>query len=129
MLGLKDADVDLCIIVPEGRFEQDLRIFKQRLTKQPRSVYNMFYLSSRLKDMGMKQVEAIGGAAVPICKFVDPQTGFSCDINTNNVLGIENTRMIGQYADLDQRIRPFLAAIKQFVKQKNLNNRMSLYSF
>ncbi|KAI8070624.1 uncharacterized protein B0P05DRAFT_186484 [Gilbertella persicaria] len=82
----------------------------------------MYFLASRLKSLGMKHVEAIGHASVPICKFVDPQTGFSCDINTNNILGIENTRMIGTYANLDVRIRPFLAAIKQFVKQKEINN-------
>lgn len=123
LLCLKDADVDLCIVVPEAKFESDLRRYKQKLSKQPKSVYNMYFLANRLKSMGMRNVEAIGNASVPICKFVDPQTGFSCDINTHNILGIENTRMVGQYTSLDIRIRPFLTAIKQFVKQKDLNSR------
>ncbi|KAK4518214.1 uncharacterized protein ATC70_001566 [Mucor velutinosus] len=122
LLCLKDADVDLCIVVPEARFESDLRRYKQKLSKQPKSVYNMYFLANRLKSIGMKNVEAIGNASVPICKFVDPQTGFSCDVNTHNILGIENTRMVGQYTSLDIRIRPFLTAIKQFVKQKDLNS-------
>ncbi|GAN08754.1 pap 25a associated domain family protein [Mucor ambiguus] len=122
LLCLKDADVDLCIVVPEAKFESDLRRYKQKLSKQPKSVYNMYFLANRLKTIGMKNVEAIGSASVPICKFVDPQTGFSCDINTHNILGIENTRMVGQYTSLDIRIRPFLTAIKQFVKQKDLNS-------
>lgn len=84
----------------------------------------MFFLASRLRDIGMKNVEAIGHASVPICKFVDPQTGFQCDINTNNILGIENTGMIQKYCNMDSRIRPLVFAIKQFVKQKNINNRM-----
>ncbi|KAI8327133.1 hypothetical protein EDC96DRAFT_532707 [Choanephora cucurbitarum] len=122
LLGLKNADIDLCIVVPEAKFEHDLRTFRKRLSRQPRSVYNMYYLAARLRDIGMKAVESIGHASVPICKFIDPQTGFNCDINTNNILGIENTRLIGTYANLDVRIRPLLAAIKQFVKEKNINN-------
>lgn len=88
----------------------------------------MFFLASRLKEMGMEKVEAIGSAQVPICKFVDPQTGYQCDINTHNILGIENTRMIKKYCSLDSRIRPLMFAIKYFVKQKNLNNRMCTQS-
>lgn len=75
----------------------------------------------------MRDVEAIGHASVPICKFVDPQTGLNCDINANNILGIENTRMIQRYCDLDSRIRPLIFAIKQFVKQKDINNRTLFY--
>ncbi|KAI9257456.1 hypothetical protein EDC94DRAFT_614487 [Helicostylum pulchrum] len=121
-LALTNADVDFCIVVPESRYEQDLYKYRNKLSKIPKSVYNMFFLASRLRGIGMRGVEAIGHASVPICKFVDPQTGLNCDINTNNILGIENTRMIQKYCDLDSRIRPLIFAIKQFVKQKDINN-------
>ncbi|CAO3624419.1 unnamed protein product [Mucor hiemalis] len=117
-LALRDADVDLCILVPQESYEQDLMRYRSRLAKQPKSIYNMFFLAARLREMGMTQVEAIAGAQVPICKFVDPQTGYHCDINTNNVLGIENSDLIQEYCSLDTRIRPLIFAIKYFVKQK-----------
>lgn len=118
-----DADLDLCIVVPKTSYEQDLKIYKNRLSRQSKSVYNMYFLCGRLKEIGMTNVEPIGNATVPICKFVDPETGFRCDINANNVLGIENTRLIGVYADLDKRVRPLITAIKHFVKQKDINSR------
>ncbi|GAA5816106.1 hypothetical protein MFLAVUS_009628 [Mucor flavus] len=121
-LALTNADVDFCIVVPEAKYEQDLYQHRNKLSKIPKSVYNMFFLASRLRGIGMRDVEAIGHASVPICKFVDPQTGLNCDINANNILGIENTRMIQRYCDLDSRIRPLIFAIKQFVKQKDINN-------
>lgn len=123
-LALHDADVDFCIVLPEARYEQDLRQFKNRLSKQPKSIYNMFFLAARLREMGMKNVEAINSASVPICKFVDGYSGLECDINAHNILGIENTKMIQKYCELDARIRPLIFAVKQFVKQKQINNRM-----
>lgn len=122
-LCFKDADLDLCIVVPKAPYEQELKMHKNKLSRQPKSVYNMYFLASRLRSIGMTSVEAIGNATVPICKFIDPQTGFRCDINANNVLGIENTRLIRIYADLDARVRPFITAIKYFVKQKDINSR------
>lgn len=121
-MSTRDSDVDLCITVPKEDYERDLYRFRNRLSKQPKSIYNMFFLAARLKGMGMANVEAIAHAQVPICKFVDPQTGYSCDINTNNVLGIENSEMIKEYCSLDTRIRPLIFAVKYFVKQKNINH-------
>lgn len=121
-LSTRDSDVDLCITVPQEDYERDLYRFRNRLSKQSKSIYNMFYLAARLRDMGMHKVEAVAHAQVPICKFVDPQTGYSCDINTNNVLGIENSEMIKEYCSLDTRIRPLIFAVKYFVKQKNINH-------
>jgi DNA polymerase sigma len=121
---LHNADVDFCIVVPEAKHEEDLRHYRNRLSKQPRSIYNMFFLAARLREMGMRNVEAIGHASVPICKFIDSHTGLECDINTHNILGIENTKMIQTYCEMDARIRPLVFAVKQFVKQKKINNRM-----
>ncbi|EIE87852.1 hypothetical protein RO3G_12563 [Rhizopus delemar RA 99-880] len=41
--------------------------------------------------MGMKEVEPICSATVPICKFMDPVTQLHCDINTNHVLATGGT--------------------------------------
>ncbi|KAI9473645.1 MAG: hypothetical protein EXX96DRAFT_578784 [Benjaminiella poitrasii] len=121
-LGLQDADIDLCIVTSSTQYEKDIKRYRNRLVRIPNSVYNMNYLAKQLRSIGMRNIEPISNATVPICKFYDASTGLQCDINTHNVLGIENTRMIGHYADLDPRIRPFLTAIKYFVKQKDINN-------
>ncbi|KAG1227884.1 hypothetical protein G6F35_002476 [Rhizopus arrhizus] len=121
-LALKDADLDLCIVVPEAVYEQDLRKYKHQLNQLHGTVYNMQDIANMLIDMGMKKVEPICSATVPICKFMDPVTQLHCDINTNNVLGIENTKLIHQYIKMDTRVAPFLFAIKHFIKQKDINN-------
>ncbi|KAI8982392.1 hypothetical protein BDF20DRAFT_912560 [Mycotypha africana] len=121
-LCLKDADLDLCIRIPDDQFEYDQCQNKYKSLYGPRSVYNMNYIATLFRAMGMQDVEAIVNAKVPICKFVDPVTGIRCDINTHNVLGLENTKLIGQYIDMDKRVRPLLMVIKYFVKQKNLNS-------
>jgi DNA polymerase sigma len=82
----------------------------------------MRYLARKLREIGMDQVEAVNDAAVPICKSRDPKYNIYCDINTINLLGIENTRLIIQYIHLDARVEPFLFTLKLFIKSKEINN-------
>lgn len=82
----------------------------------------MRYLARKLREIGMDQVEAVNDAVVPICKSRDPKYNIYCDINTINLLGIENTRLIIQYIHLDARVGPFLFTLKLFIKSKEINN-------
>lgn len=118
--GLADAnaDIDLCISGPSLGSSSDY----PSLRRQSGSVYNMNFLASKLRAIGMDHVVAINEATVPICKFRDPQSNIYCDINTNNLMGIENTNLIIQYMHLDTRVRPFLFALKLFIKSKEINN-------
>jgi len=71
---------------------------------------------------GMQKVECRGGAKVPIVKCWDPELMLACDLNVNNPLALENTRMIKTYVQLDARIRPLAKVIKYWSKRRILND-------
>ncbi|KAK3825055.1 MAG: hypothetical protein J3Q66DRAFT_99847 [Benniella sp.] len=112
-LGSKGSDADLCIT--SATFQQS----------EP---YNdMTKVAKVLKSAGMKRVEAILTARVPIVKFVDPQTTISCDINSNHVLGIYNSEMIRCYTLIDDRVKPFIYNLKALVKAHGINDSSKAY--
>ena len=61
-------------------------------------------------------------AKVPIVKCWDPVLSLACDINVNNPLALENTRMIRTYVQLDDRVRPLAKIIKYWTKRRLLND-------
>ncbi|RUS19786.1 hypothetical protein BC937DRAFT_86911 [Endogone sp. FLAS-F59071] len=46
----------------------------------------------------------------------------ACDINVNNTLALQNTRMIKTYVQIDQRVRPLAMIIKNWARQRVLND-------
>lgn len=70
---------------------------------------------------GMEHVQCIP-AKVPIVKFWDPEYKLAADINVNNTLALENTRMIKTYIQIDERARPLAMIIKHWTKQRILND-------
>lgn len=82
----------------------------------------MNILAKLLRSAGMVSVLPIQRALVPICKFTDPQFGFTCDLNTNNLLGIENSLLVRAYCNVDPRVRPFLYSIKHWAKRRCIND-------
>ena len=61
-------------------------------------------------------------AKVPIVKMWDPELGLSCDLNVNNTLALENTRMIRTYVEIDPRVRPLAMVIKHWTRRRFLND-------
>lgn len=61
-------------------------------------------------------------AKVPIVKMWDPELDMAADINVNNTLALENTRMVKSYVLLDERVRPLAMIIKQWARQRALND-------
>lgn len=61
-------------------------------------------------------------AKVPIVKIWDPELKLSADLNVNNTLALENTRMIKTYVQIDERVRPLVMIIKHWTKQRLLND-------
>ena len=68
----------------------------------------------------------VPGAKVPIVKIWDPELSVACDMNVNNTLAIENTRMIKTYVDIDDRVRPLAMVVKHWAKQRLLNDAREL---
>ncbi|KAI7880901.1 hypothetical protein K492DRAFT_194751 [Lichtheimia hyalospora FSU 10163] len=121
-LDFKHSDLDLCIIVPQQQLQVDKRYNIGRLSKLAGSYYNMRFLRKKLNQIGMKNVQAVPNASVPICKFEDPRLNIKCDINTANDMGVENSKFLRTYAHFDPRVRPFLYALKHFTKRRHINN-------
>ncbi|KAL9543591.1 hypothetical protein MBANPS3_008044 [Mucor bainieri] len=119
-LANDSSDLDLAIVIPQY-INADRETLKH-LKEMRNSIYNMHCLASKLREIGMIDVEPIQGARVPICKFVDPETGLRCDINASSSLGVENSQLIDEYRKLDTRVGPFLYALKYFVKQRDIND-------
>ena len=76
---------------------------------------------TRLAD-GMQKVQCRAGAKVPIVKMWDPELQLACDLNVNNPLALENTRMIKTYVQIDERVRPLAKIIKYWTKRRILND-------
>lgn len=70
----------------------------------------------------MQKVICVSTAKVPIVKIWDPELKLACDMNVNNTLALENTRMIKTYVEIDDRIRPLAMIIKHWTKQRILND-------
>ena len=78
----------------------------------------------------MERVVCVPHAKVPIVKFWDPELRLACDMNVNNTLALENTRMIKTYVEIDERVRPLAMIIKQWTKRRILNDAgWSIYFF
>lgn len=78
---------------------------------------------------GMERVVCVSHARVPIVKIWDPQLKMACDMNVNNTLALENTRMIRTYVDIDERVRPLAMIIKHWTKRRVLNDAGQLSDF
>lgn len=70
----------------------------------------------------MEKVICVPSAKVPIVKVWDPEVCLACDMNVNNTLALENTRMIKTYVQIDDRVRPLAMIIKHWTKRRILND-------
>ncbi|KAH8702411.1 hypothetical protein BGW36DRAFT_289483 [Talaromyces proteolyticus] len=99
-----DSDVDICI------------------TTSFKELENVCLLAEVLANHGMERVVCVSHAKVPIVKIWDPQLKMACDMNVNNTLALENTRMIRTYVDVDERVRPLAMIVKHWTKRRVLND-------
>ncbi|KAK9433579.1 hypothetical protein V1505DRAFT_303949 [Lipomyces doorenjongii] len=104
LLCSNDSDVDVCISTPWTRLE------------------NTCMLARFWANHKMERVICVPGAKVPIVKIWDPEYDVACDMNVNNTLALENTKMIKTYVQIDCRVRPLAMIIKHWTKQRELND-------
>ncbi|KAH8662320.1 hypothetical protein BX600DRAFT_382394 [Xylariales sp. PMI_506] len=103
MLCSDDSDVDICITTPWKELE------------------GVCKLAELLAKHGMEKVVCVSSAKVPIVKIWDPELELACDMNVNNTLALENTRMIRTYIQIDERIRPLAMIIKYWTRRRIIN--------
>ncbi|KAF2164672.1 hypothetical protein M409DRAFT_56485 [Zasmidium cellare ATCC 36951] len=104
LLSSTDSDVDICITTPLKKLE------------------SMHSLAALLDKNGMEKVVCRAAAKVPIVKCWDPELELAMDLNVNNPLALQNTRMIRTYVQLDDRVRPLAKIIKYWTKRRILND-------
>lgn len=71
---------------------------------------------------GMERVVCVSHAKVPIVKMWDPELEVACDMNVNNTMALENTRMIRTYVEIDERVRILAMVVKYWTKRRSLND-------
>ncbi len=71
---------------------------------------------------GMENVVCVSSAKVPIVKIWDPELNLACDMNVNNTLALENTRMMRTYVGIDDRVRPLAMIIKYWTRRRIIND-------
>ncbi|KAF7725015.1 hypothetical protein EC973_000508 [Apophysomyces ossiformis] len=103
-LGSGNSDVDLCI------------------TTQWNGLRNVRTLAKLFRKCGMQHVVCVPRAKVPIVRLFDPESQLACDINVNNTMALQNTKMIKTYVAIDPRVRPLAMAIKHWTRQRVLND-------
>jgi len=101
LLCSDDSDVDICITTPWKELE------------------GVCIIADLLARKGMKKVVCISAAKVPIVKIWDPELGLACDMNVNNTLALENTRMVRTYVEIDPRVRPLAMIVKYWTRQRS----------
>ncbi|KAJ2722048.1 hypothetical protein GGI07_003582 [Coemansia sp. Benny D115] len=102
-LGTSRSDVDIC------------------LTTEHKELENVFVLNKVLRKYGMRTY-CVPHARVPIVKSWDPELRIASDINVNNTIALHNTRMIQTFVAIDARVRPFVMAIKNWSKCREIND-------
>ncbi|CAM1506097.1 Fc.00g057380.m01.CDS01 [Cosmosporella sp. VM-42] len=104
LLCSDDSDVDICITTPWREME------------------DVCMIADLLAKRGMEKVVCISAAKVPIVKVWDPELSLACDMNVNNTLALENTRMVRTYVESDPRIRQLAMIIKHWTRRRIVND-------
>ncbi|KJZ75837.1 hypothetical protein HIM_04661 [Hirsutella minnesotensis 3608] len=104
LLCSDDSDVDICITTSWNELE------------------GVCMIADLLARRGMEKVVCISAAKVPIVKIWDPELGLACDMNVNNTLALENTRMVRTYVEADPRVRQLAMIIKYWTRRRIVND-------
>jgi DNA polymerase sigma len=70
----------------------------------------------------MEKVVCVSSAKVPIVKIWDPELNLACDMNVNNTLALENTRMVRTYVSIDDRVRRLAMIVKYWTRRRIIND-------
>ncbi|XP_020172563.1 uncharacterized protein [Aegilops tauschii subsp. strangulata] len=116
--GFSNSDIDLCLSIDD---------------KEMSKVDIILKLADILQAGNLQNIQALTRARVPIVKLMDPDTGLSCDICVNNLLAVVNTKLLRDYAQIDQRLRQLAFIVKHWAKSRRVNETyqgtLSSYSY
>ncbi|PKA47743.1 poly(A) RNA polymerase GLD2 [Apostasia shenzhenica] len=104
--GVSNSDIDICLAIKDF-YTSKLDI--------------LLKLADILESNDLQNVQALTRARVPIVKMMDPTTGISCDICINNLLAVVNTKLLKDYAQIDERLRQLAFIVKYWAKSRRVN--------
>lgn len=105
------SDVDVCVRVPGA-------------TTRNAQIQVLRQISAELIKAETHHVEARFGAQVPILHWAPLRPGMvSCDISINNILAVVNSRLVGRYVRVDDRLRTLGLCVKAWAAARSINDR------
>jgi DNA polymerase sigma len=108
--GMQYSDVDICVMIPLG---WDFPI-EERITI-------IIRIAEMLAVNGMDAVRIRAAKRHPLLQFVDPSTGYICDMTLNNPFCIKNSTLLHTYSEIDPRVRTLVYIIRYWTSSRNVN--------
>ncbi|KAI6242575.1 CCHC-type domain-containing protein [Aphelenchoides fujianensis] len=128
--GARGCDIDLCIDfgeepmveMREMKDEDLVEATTQALARQTDILEQIYEFC--VCDEGFVDVRSVSKARVPIINFryQSGDVDFHGDISCSNHLALHNTRLLNAYSRMDERVAPFVLAVKKWVKVAELND-------
>ncbi|CAF5077017.1 unnamed protein product [Rotaria sp. Silwood1] len=106
--GFQHSDLDVCIELEMNNNESSIQIL-ENLAQCLQSNEPLFRI-----------IEIVRNARVPIVRLVHIESDIEVDISVNNLLPIENTRLLKMYSDIDPRVRELGFVVKTLAKKCNI---------
>ncbi|KAJ8466406.1 hypothetical protein OPV22_028958 [Ensete ventricosum] len=104
--GVSKSDIDVCLAIDDHDLSKSDILLR---------------LADILQSGNLQNVQALTRARVPIVKLMDPDTGLSCDICVNNLLAVVNTKLLKDYAQIDERLRQLAFIVKHWARSRRVN--------
>ncbi|SCZ96783.1 BZ3500_MvSof-1268-A1-R1_Chr4-1g06716 [Microbotryum saponariae] len=126
-LATEASDLDMCLCDPyrpEG-FRDKFFSRSDAPNKALPQIYNPRLLATKLQSLPyIRHATPIPFANVPIVKIEAVVDGYVIqgDINTNERLGVLNSRLIKAYCELHPMFRPFCVFLKHWARSRELND-------
>ncbi|KAG1360565.1 UTP:RNA uridylyltransferase 1 [Cocos nucifera] len=104
--GFSNSDIDICLAIDDSNMSRNEMLLK---------------VAEILQSDNLQNVQALTNARVPIVKMMDPKTGISCDICINNHFAMANTKLLKDYAQIDDRLHQLAFIVKHWARSRAIN--------
>lgn len=121
-----ESDLDIFMETPTNASIPSVRepfsFQEETLKKQRENVLDVLRRASNIirRHPDVSDLFVISNARIPLLKFVHFPTGIKCDLTCNNIIGVQNSKLLFSLQSFDIRIRPYLYALKFWAKSHRL---------
>ncbi|CAF3709399.1 unnamed protein product [Rotaria socialis] len=108
--GFRQSDLDICVLLDLNKKETAIQVLDNLAQ------------SMKLQKNMLTNVILVRNARVPIIRSMYLQSNIELDVSLNNILPIENTRLIKMYSDIDPRVGELGFVMKTLAKTCNIGD-------